>query len=180
MDSKCINLINELCNRIKRLEYINTKKENKSESFQYILELSENLSDTMEIMEDGTAIYQTMNPVKVFEKDLKIKGGQKNLNIIVSGSFILEIEDGVDNTEFFGTVIMRIKINDIIVTENEVRISNNGFSHISLNYNLEVNENLIYTIIVEFDGSTLTEDTMIENVALNTRKDGISISILIT
>lgn len=177
MDSKCINIVNELCNRIKRLE--NLRKENKSESFQYILESSGNLSDITTVVEGESIVYQTMNPIKLFEKDLKGKTGQKNLSIAVSGSFILEIEDGVDDPIFFGTVVMRIKINDIIVTENEAQISNSGFNNISLNYNLKIDENLVYTIVIEYEGSMLTDNTMIENVRLNTRKDGLSISILV-
>ena len=109
----------------------------------------------------------------IFKTDIKIDN-QNVMDIKISASFIVNINKFKE-----GSVIVRIKINDTLINENEVGLINNQYVNISLNYAFNVAKKSLYTVEIYFEGLLITTEKEQEDPILNIRNNGASLSILV-
>lgn len=171
MSQQISNVVNRLLERVRNIESAKKYYVQNISDVQLLLEEVDNLE------EEGIRMFKNISQV-IYQKDIEVYNFGNILNIIVSASFILSVSHDSDYV-IDGSTIMRILINNINVVENEIKVTNNGYSNISLNYNFEIEHRSLYTIVIEVESVILTDINEEINPSLNTRNNGISISLLI-
>ncbi len=169
----CSNQVNKLCYRLKNLEELVDAlllQPNYTTSFQLNEEGSLELLSETNI--PPSFFYDSSNNKQLFNIDINTHSTHKVLKINVSASFIISDGDR-------GSVIMKLKINNTVVTENESIVVTDGYSHLTLNYVNNIESDSLYTIEVNFEGLVISSIALGTNPILSTRNDGASLSILV-
>jgi hypothetical protein len=167
------NMINRIYGRLIKVEHKIDRllRSSKPKSLQFFNEKSTTLlllSDNM-----GTHIYGTPNVEKIF--DVNVETDYHNIiNINVSSSFMV-IADNIENC----SLVMKLKINNILTTENEIFLKNDEYSNISLNYTQEIDINSIYEIEILYECYITTMSQLDVDPLVSIRNNGASLSILI-
>lgn len=169
------NIINKLSFDIKNLRKCFRKFENRIDNLDKhnSIQLISDKYTKLELLSDNIDYIYGMNDNdKIFDIDIDTK----SCNIIfinTSVSFIVESSELE-----MGSVILRLKINDTLIGENEVMLSNKGFNNISLSHTQPIENNSTYSIEVLYEGNILTNNVLIENPSLNTKSNGAYLSIM--
>ncbi len=67
----------------------------------------------------------------------------------------------------FGSVVMGMRINDTLVTENETLLTNKGFQHLTLNYSQSVQSDSIYNVERICEGLITTNSILLESECIS-------------
>ena len=162
--SKVKNLENDINNILLTIEKPEVTQLIK-ETFSIPLEYQSN--------DDEIFTYSTENSQNIFDVELDSKS-HDILDIKVSASFMVMTEN-----LNFGSVVMGMRINDTLVTENETLLTNKGFQHLTLNYSQSVQSDSIYNVERICEGLITTNSILTEIPILNIRNNGTSLSILL-
>ena len=114
--------------------------------------------------------YGSSKEKSIFKIDIITENSHTLLDIKISASFIVNL-----NTFKEGSAILRLKINDTLVGENETCLINNGYMNVSINYIFNVVKKSLYTVEVFYEGLLITREK--EDVNLYIRNNGAQISM---
>lgn len=165
--------INNLNNKIDKEIYVDYH--NKSFIDQINDDISVPLNNILE--DDGTYFYSFPLSVDLLRSDIIAEEGNKIINIIASGSFTIKFSEILNN---FKTALLtlKIKINDTVITENEISLVDNEYRNIVINHNAEIDYGG-YSIILEADCVLSGNNLLNELPRLESTLNGISLTILV-
>lgn len=158
------NLINRLFGRIRKIESYKPAK------FQLFNQAT--LSLDFQSSDMGIFTYCSNNVGTLFKTDIDSKN-YRLIDIKVSATFM------ANTTINSGSAIMKLRINDTLLTENEVALINEGYNQITLNYTQNVQKNGIYTVEILYEGCITTSSNISPLPSLNVRNNGASLSIIL-
>lgn len=173
------NLINRIFGRLRKIDlqintllytpYFNKDKPKILQSFE-----QKSISLPFLSNDFGMYVYGTLDDESLFNVDIETES-HNMMDIKVSSSFIITTSSNIDE----GSVVMKLIINNTLVTENETHLENNGYTNLSLNYIQNIEQESIYKIEVLYESCIITSSLLDDNPILNIRNNGSSLSISI-
>lgn len=178
MSSTVSNLINILFFRLRKLErsikninnnYFISENTSKPLSIQLFDEKSVQLIQP----DNNQFIYMNDGDTNLFTTNIETDN-HNILNIQTSASFITDVENIQE-----GSVVLKLKINNTLICENETYLLNDGFTNVSLNYNQQIEQDSLYKIEVNFECMIKSFSEEIVLPIVSVRNNGGSLSILV-
>lgn len=168
----CTNTINQLCQRIKALEL---KESNPPPSiFQFNQTVNEILSEVTEIDSDFNYTLPQDLPVPIFQEIITTRRNQTVMNIVINASFIIEL----NTTTFDSALLLRLKVNNQPIYDNEIQLNDRGYQNIGLNYGLEIDGDSQYLIEVEVEPIAITNTLLDQAPIIKSKFEAVSLTLL--
>lgn len=181
------NIVNTVTHKVRVLNKLEQKLERKLDEMESLVDsILISKSDPIVIQElssqsvkldlltsDMNYVYGTQNNQELFNFDI-ITESHNTMYLQISASFIVE-SDNLD----MGSVMLRLKINNGLVTENETILSNIGYNNVSLNFVHKIEEDAIYNIEISFEGNIITNNLLTDDVYLHVKDNGASLSVMV-
>lgn len=175
--SQKVRILNKLENRLeKKLDEIESLVDSIliSKSDPIVIQELNSQSVQLELLSnDMNYVYGTHSNQELFKFDLTTEF-HSTMNLQISTSFIVE-SDSLD----MGSAMLRLKINNGLVAENETILSNIGYNNVSLNYVLKVEEDSVYSIEISFEGNIITKNLLSSVPYLHVKDNGALLSVMV-
>lgn len=164
------NTINRVYNRLRNLESLVDELLLESNKPIYLQLFNQNSVSLSSVSENT---YTTVNNQQLFNVNVNTENHYA-LNINVSASFIITAS-AMDE----GSIVMKLKINNTLVTENETYLLLDGYAHLTLNYVQEIEKDSVYNIEVLYEGLVVSPVELTTNPILSVKNNGGSLSIIV-